>query len=207
VKKQWDIFHCPPELRDELSKALAIPPLVAHLLIKRGITDLQRGERFLSPHLQHLHDPFLMKDMDKGTARMVKALQQREKIAIYGDYDVDGITACALLVDFLSSVGAQASYYIPHRLQEGYGLNAEAVKKIAAQGTSLLICVDCGISDREEIELAQQLGVDTVVVDHHEPPPLPAPAYAVLDPLQPDCLFPFKGSLPSRSSVAQQVTR
>jgi single-stranded-DNA-specific exonuclease len=193
VKKQWDIFHCPPELRDELSKALAIPPLVAHLLIKRGITDLQRGERFLSPHLQHLHDPFLMKDMDKGTARMVKALQQREKIAIYGDYDVDGITACALLVDFLSSVGAQASYYIPHRLQEGYGLNAEAVKKIAAQGTSLLICVDCGISDREEIELAQQLGVDTVVVDHHEPPPLPAPAYAVLDPLQPDCLFPFKG--------------
>jgi single-stranded-DNA-specific exonuclease len=193
VKKQWNIFRCPPELRDELSRALDIPPLVAHLLIKRGITDQRRGERFLSPNLQHLHDPFLMKDMDKGTERVVKALHNREKITIYGDYDVDGITACTLLVDFLCSVGAHPSYYIPHRLQEGYGLNAEAVKKIAAQGTTLLICVDCGISDQEEIQLAQQLGVDTVVVDHHEAPPLPSPAYAVLDPLQPDCPFPFKG--------------
>jgi single-stranded-DNA-specific exonuclease len=193
LKKQWNIFPCPPELRDELSRVLAIPPLVAQILIKRGITDLQGGERFLSPNLQHLHDPFSMKDMDKGAARIVKALHNREKITIYGDYDVDGITGCALLVDFLCSLGAHPSYYIPHRLQEGYGLNAEAVKKIAAQGTSLLISVDCGINNREETQLAQQLGVDTIVVDHHEAPPLPSPAYAVLDPLQPDCPFPFKG--------------
>ena len=190
---RWNIFRCPPELRAELSKELAIPPLVAQLLIKRGITDPQEGEKFLSPLLQHLHDPFLMKDMDKGVDRVVKALRNGEKIAIYGDYDVDGITACTLLIDFLCSLGAQTSYYIPHRLKEGYGLNAEAVKKIAAQGIDLLICVDCGVSDREEIELARQLGMDTVVVDHHEPPPLPSPAYAVLDPLQPDCHFPFKG--------------
>ena len=190
---RWDIFRSPPELRDELSKNLEIPPLVAHLLIKRGITDLRGGERFLSPLLQHLHDPFLMKDMDKGADRLVQTVLNKESITIYGDYDVDGITACSLLVDFLSSLGVKPAYYIPHRLKEGYGLNADAVKKIAANGTQLLICVDCGISDREEIQLAQQLGMDTIVVDHHEAPPLPAPAYAVLDPLQPDCHFPFKG--------------
>ena len=190
---RWDIFSCPPELRNELSKQLDVPPVVAQLLIKRGITDTQKGERFLSPLLQHLHDPFLMKDMEKGTDRILQALHNKEKITIYGDYDVDGITACTLLVDFLGSVGAQASYYIPHRLKESYGLNTEAVNKIVADGTNLLICVDCGISDRDEIQLAQKLGMDTIVVDHHEAPPLPSPAYAVLDPLQPDCPFPFKG--------------
>lgn len=190
---RWDIFHCPLELRDELSKKLAIPPLIAQLLIKRGITDHEEGKKFLSPMLQHLHDPFLMKDMHKGVDRLVQALHKRDKITIYGDYDVDGMTACALLVDFLGSLGVKPSYYIPHRLKEGYGLNANAVKEIAAQGTNLLICVDCGISDREEILLAQHVGMDTIVVDHHEAPPLPSPAYAVLDPLQPDCCFPFKG--------------
>jgi single-stranded-DNA-specific exonuclease len=193
MSARWDIFRSPPELRDELSKHLDVPALVAHLLIKRGITDLRGGERFLSPLLQHLHDPFLMKDMDKGADRLVQAVHKKESITIYGDYDVDGITACSLLVDFLGSLGVKPAYYIPHRLKEGYGLNADAVKKIAANGTQLLICVDCGISDREEIQLAQQLGMDTIVVDHHEAPPLPAPAYAVLDPLQPDCHFPFKG--------------
>ena len=193
MNMRWNIFRCPPELRDELSKQLAIPPLVAQLLIKRGITDPREGEKFLSPLLQHLHDPFLMKDMERGAERIAQALHNKEKISIYGDYDVDGITGCTLLIDFLRSLGAQTSYYIPHRLKEGYGLNAEAVKNIAAQGINLLISVDCGVSDCEEIELAQQLGVDTIVVDHHEPPPLPSPAYAVLDPLQPDCHFPFKG--------------
>jgi single-stranded-DNA-specific exonuclease len=193
MKKRWNIFPCPPELRDKLSKELDVPSLVAQLLIKRGITDHRAGERFLSPSLKHLQDPFLMKDMDRATDRILQALRNREKITVYGDYDVDGITACALLVDFLCSLGAQASYYIPHRLKEGYGLNAEAVKNLAAQGIHLLISVDCGISDREEIELAQELGIDTIVVDHHEPPPLPSPAYAVLDPLQADCPFPFKG--------------
>jgi len=193
VKARWKISPCPAALSDELSKRLDIPPLVAQLLIKRGITDSQSGERFLSPSLKHLHDPFLMKDMSKGAERVIAALEQGEKITIYGDYDVDGISACALLVDFLRSSGNQPSYYIPHRLKEGYGLNAEAIKQVAAEGTTLLICVDCGISDREEIQLAQALGMDTIVVDHHEPPPLPSPAYAVLDPLQADCPFPFKG--------------
>jgi single-stranded-DNA-specific exonuclease len=193
VKARWKIPSYPAALSAELSRQLDIPPLIAQLLIKRGITDSQSGERFLFPSLQHLHDPFLMKDMSTGAERVVTALERGEKITIYGDYDVDGVSACALLVNFLRSSGNQATYYIPHRLQEGYGLNAEAVKQVAAEGTKLLICVDCGISDREEIQLAQSLGMDTIVVDHHEPPPLPSPAYAVLDPLQADCPFPFKG--------------
>ncbi len=193
MNARWEIFQCPVQLKENLSKQLHMPPLVAQLLIKRGITNPQDGERFLSPLLHHLYNPFLMKDMDKGVERVIRALQKQEQISIYGDYDADGITACALLVDFLRSLGLQPSYYIPHRLKEGYGLNSEAIKKIAAQGTKLLICVDCGISDREEIQLARQLGMDTIVVDHHEIPPLPSPAYAVLDPLQADCPFPFKG--------------
>jgi len=193
MNMRWDVFNCPTQLKEELSKQLDIPPLVAHLLIKRGITTPQDGEKFLSPVLHHLYNPLLMKDMNKGVERIISALQKKEQISIYGDYDADGITACALLIDFLRSMGIKPSYYIPHRLMEGYGLNPEAVKKIAAQGTKLLICVDCGISDREEIQLARQLGMDTIVVDHHEVPALPSPAYAVLDPLQPDCPFPFKG--------------
>jgi single-stranded-DNA-specific exonuclease len=193
MNSKWDIFRSPDTLKEELSRQLDIPLLISHLLIKRGITNPQEGEKFLSPLLLHLYDPFLMKDMDKGVARIIDALRKQEQILIYGDYDADGITACALLVDFLRAVGTRPRYYIPHRLKEGYGLNSEAVKKIASHGTRLLICVDCGISDQEEIQLARQFGIDTIVVDHHEVPPLPSPACAVLDPLQPNCLFPFKG--------------
>jgi len=193
MNRRWEVLDCPSELKEELSKELDITPLIAHLLINRGITNPQDGKKFLSPALDHLYNPFLMKDMVKGVERIISALQKKEHIAIYGDYDADGITACALLIDFLRSLGAQPSYYIPHRLKEGYGLNPEAVKKMAAQGTTLLICVDCGISNHEEIDLASHLGMDTIVVDHHQVPPLPSPAYAVLDPLQPECPFPFKG--------------
>jgi single-stranded-DNA-specific exonuclease len=193
MNARWDVFNCPSQLKEELSKELDIPPLVAQLLIKRGITNPRDGQKFLAPDLHQLYNPFLMKDMEKAVERVLYALRKQEYISIYGDYDADGITACTLVIDFLRSLGIQASYYIPRRLTEGYGLNPEAVKKIAAQGTKLLICVDCGVSDREEIQLARQLGIDTIVVDHHQVPPLPSPAYAVLDPLQSDCPFPFKG--------------
>ncbi len=193
MNRRWEVFDCPGQLKEELSKELDIPPLIAHLLINRGITNPQDGKKFLSPGLHQLYNPFLMKDMGKGVERIISALQKKEHISIYGDYDADGITACALLIDFLRSLGIRSSYYIPHRLTEGYGLNPEALKKIAAQGTKLLICVDCGISNHEEIQLASHLGMDTIVVDHHQVPPLPSPAYAILDPLQPECPFPFKG--------------
>ncbi|MCJ7545994.1 MAG: single-stranded-DNA-specific exonuclease RecJ [Deltaproteobacteria bacterium] len=193
MNRRWEVLDCASQLKEELSKELDIPPLIAHLLINRGITNPQDGKKFLTPGLHQLYNPFLMKDMGKGVERIISALQKKEHISIYGDYDADGITACALLLDFLRSLGIRSSYYIPHRLTEGYGLNLEAIKKIAAQGTKLLICVDCGISNHEEIQLASHLGMDTIVVDHHQVPPLPSPAYAVLDPLQPDCPYPFKG--------------
>jgi len=193
MNRRWEVLDCPSQLKEELSKELDIPPLIAHLLINRGITNPQDGKKFLTPGLHQLYNPFLMKDMCKGVERIISALQKKEHISIYGDYDADGITACALLIDFLRSLGIRSSYYIPHRLTEGYGLNPEAVKNIAAQGTKLLICVDCGISNHEEIQLASHLGMDTIVVDHHQVPPLPSPAYAVLDPLQPECPYPFKG--------------
>jgi single-stranded-DNA-specific exonuclease len=193
MNRRWEVLDCPNQLKEELSKELNIPPLIAHLLINRGITNTQDGKKFLSPALNHLYNPFLMKDMGKGVERIICALQKKEHIFIYGDYDADGITACALLIDFLRSLGIRSSYYIPHRLTEGYGLNSDAVKKMAAQGATLLICVDCGISNHEEIQLASHLGMDTIVVDHHQVPPLPSPAYAILDPLQPECPFPFKG--------------
>jgi single-stranded-DNA-specific exonuclease len=193
MKRKWEVRDCPIQLKEKLSKELDIPPLIAHLLINRAITNPQDGKKFLSPSLHQLYDPFFMKDMGKGVERIIGALRKKEHISIYGDYDADGITACSLLIDFLRSLGIQATYYIPHRLTEGYGLNPEAVKKIAAQGTTLLICVDCGISNHEEIQLASHLGMDTIVVDHHQVPPLPSPAYAILDPLQPECPFPFKG--------------
>jgi len=193
MNRRWEVFDCPGQLKEELSKELDIPPLIAHLLINREITNPQEGKKFLSPGLHQLYNPFLMKDMGKGVERIISALQKKEHISIYGDYDADGITACALLIDFLRSLGIRSSYYIPHRLTEGYGLNPDALKKIAAQGTKLLICVDCGISNHEEIQLASHLGMDTIVVDHHQVPPLPSPAYAILDPLQPECPFPFKG--------------
>ena len=150
MNRRWEVFDCPSQLKEELSKELDIPPLIAHLLIYRGITNPQDGKKFLSPDLHQLYNPFLMKDMGKGVERIINSLQKKEHISIYGDYDADGITACALLIDFLRSVGIRSSYYIPHRLTEGYGLNPDALKKIAAQGTKLLICVDCGISNHEE---------------------------------------------------------
>ena len=190
---KWDLFQCPDAVRERLCEELSVPPLIAQLLIKRGITSKEDGEKFLYPRLHNLYDPFLMKDMSKGVARTIQAIEHKEHITIYGDYDADGVTACALLVDFLRELGMSPSYYIPNRLQEGYGLNLDAIEKIAAQGTRLLICVDCGIADRVEIERARQLGIDTVVLDHHEVPSHPSPAIAVLDPHQSDCLFPFKG--------------
>ena len=190
---EWNFFQYSDALREKLCEELSVPPLIAQLLIKRGITSKENGEKFLFPQLNHLYDPFLMKDMSKAVTRTIQAIEHKEHITIYGDYDADGITACALLVDFLRALGISPSYYIPSRVHEGYGLNLDAIEKFAAQGTRLLICVDCGIADHVEIGRARQLGMDIIVIDHHEVSSYPSPAFAVLDPLQSDCLFPFKG--------------
>ncbi len=157
------------------------------------MTDLAEAKGLLSSGEDQLQDPFLMKDMDLATARIGRALRNGEKIAVYGDYDVDGITSTCLLTHYLRAQGGDVCYYIPNRLSEGYGVNREAVEELARQGVRLMITVDCGITAVEEAAYASGLGIDVIITDHHEcKEEIPA-AVAVVDPHRKDCPYPFKG--------------
>jgi single-stranded-DNA-specific exonuclease len=176
-----------------LQRELSLHPLAARVLAARGLSDPADAERFLAARLSDLPDPFSMKGMDAAVERIARALDRGERIACYGDYDVDGVTSTALLSGFLRAAGGDVVTYTPHRLVEGYGLNLEAARKLAAQGVRLLVTLDCGITSVEEVRAAAALGVDAVVVDHHTAPvELPAAA-AILNPHQPGCGYPDKG--------------
>ena len=151
-KKRWKVSPANKELQAELGRELNILPLTAQLLVNRGLVDSGMASSFLRPDLAGLHDPLLMKDMDRAVERVSKALVNKEPIAVYGDYDVDGTTSAALLFLFFKEIGVEAATYIPDRQTEGYGLNADAVRKLAASGTRLIITVDCGSSNSAEIE-------------------------------------------------------
>jgi single-stranded-DNA-specific exonuclease len=175
-----------------LASALKLHPLAARVLAARGHGDPERAAAFLETRLADLPDPFTMKGMDAAVARIARALEAGERIACYGDYDVDGVTSTALLSGFLRAAGADVVTYTPHRLVEGYGLNRDAVTRLAGQGVRLLVTLDCGITSVDEVRAAAALGVDTVVVDHHTVPvELPAAA-AILNPHQPGCAYPSK---------------
>ncbi len=175
-----------------LAGALEIHPLAARVLAARGLGDRDAAEAFLASPLEDLPDPFAMKGMDAAVARIVRAVEGAERIACYGDYDVDGVTSTVLLAGLLRAAGADAVTYVPHRLVEGYGLNGGAVARLAADGVRLLVTLDCGITSIEEVRAAAALGIDTVVVDHHTVPvELPAAA-AILNPHQPGCAYPSK---------------
>jgi len=168
-----------------------VPALCARVLVNRGVTDPEEARRFLYEE-PALHDPMGMRDMDKAVERLRRALREGETIAVYGDYDVDGITATCLLTDFLRREGGAVIPYIPNRLEEGYGLNRGAVERLADQGARVVVTVDCGITAVEETEYAKSLGLSVIITDHHEcKEPLPAAA-AVVDPHRPDCEYPFK---------------
>jgi single-stranded-DNA-specific exonuclease len=190
--KRWLVTVPNPRGEEELGAALQIRPLAARLLVNRGITTIDAGREFLTPSLQRLHDPFLMRGMAEATDRLIRGIRGHESIVIYGDYDVDGITATAVLSWFFRDIGVPVPYYLPHRMREGYGLNAEAVRKLADQGTRILITVDCGITGHEEVQLARRLGMDVIVTDHHQVPPTLPDAVAVLNPHQPKCAYPAK---------------
>ncbi|WP_049760203.1 single-stranded-DNA-specific exonuclease RecJ [Anaeromyxobacter dehalogenans] len=176
----------------ELAAALGLHPLAARVLAARGHADPAEAEAFLAARLADLPDPFRMKGMEAAVERIARALEGGERIACYGDYDVDGVTSTALLCGFLRAAGADVVTYTPHRLVEGYGLNGDAVRSLAAQGVRLLVTLDCGITSVDEVRVAAGLGVDTVVVDHHTVPvELPAAA-AILNPHQPGCAYPSK---------------
>jgi single-stranded-DNA-specific exonuclease len=173
-----------------LASRLGVSTVVGQLLLNRGISDEAAARQFLNGGLEGLHDPFLFKGMDAAVERTAAALSAKEKITIYGDYDVDGITATSLLYNILREFGATVEYYIPERQSEGYGLNVEALEKIAASGTGLLITVDCGISAYQEVRAVPAL--DIIITDHHQPPEVLPVAVAVVNPKQPGCPYPEK---------------
>lgn len=189
--KQWHRAACPPGGRRAM-EAAGIPPLAAMVLCARGLDTPEKAAAFLDSSLGQLRDPLLMKDMDKAAARVARALEAGETIAVYGDYDVDGITSTCLLTDFLRREGGQVIPYIPDRMEEGYGLNTDALDTLQREGVSLVVTVDCGITAVEEADHARALGVDLVITDHHECKSRLPQAEAVVDPHRSDCPYPFK---------------
>lgn len=173
-------------------KLFGISPLVAKVLINRGICDAGDAKRFIERSIDSLHSPFLIKDMDKAVQRINEAKDKNEKITIYGDYDVDGITSTAIMVSYLEKQGAVVDAYIPDRQNEGYGVNREAIERIAQTGTKLIITVDTGITAGEEVEFAKELGVDVIITDHHECKDVMPDAVAIINPKRTDCTYPFK---------------
>ncbi len=192
MTKIWKLRSPSPDASN-LAHETGITPLEAQLLINRGITDTSSATSFLTPRLSNLADPMLLKDMDVGVEMIVGAIENQENIIIYGDYDADGITATALLVNFFSSLGVRVSYYVPHRLTEGYSLNPAAVEKMARDGVGLIITVDCGTTNRKEIELIREKGMKIVVTDHHQIPKDFEPICPVINPHRSDSSFPFHG--------------
>lgn len=180
------------ERTSQIAAALEAPEIIGQLLLNRGIESVEEAEAFWDPSLARLHDPFLLEDMDAAVQRLKKAIDEREKVLVFGDYDVDGISGTALLVRELTGLGVPVYYYIPNRLVEGYGLNEERIRKAHEECVKLIITVDNGVSSHEEIELAASLGMDTIVCDHHEPEGKLPPALAVLNPKRTGSKYPFR---------------
>jgi len=190
-KKRW-VLHDPAPA-DFVASLSDRSPLAATLLYQRGLRDQPSIAAFLSTDYKRgIHDPFLMKGMDVAARRVAAAIAEGEPIAVYGDFDTDGVTAVTLLMQAIGAMGGEIRPYIPHRLREGYGLNTEAIEQLAAEGVRLLITVDCGISNVREVAQAQERGIDVIVTDHHTPPAMLPEAYAVVNPKQPGCEYPYK---------------
>lgn len=179
------------ETVDRFAQQLHIPPIFSKILLSRGIDTYEKAWLFFRGNLTHLHDPFLLRDMNKAVQRILQAIQQQERILIYGDYDVDGITAVSMLYLLLKQIGADVHFYIPHRIREGYGISLAGIEEAARLGTRLIISVDCGVTAVREIEYAQQLNMDVIVSDHHEPGKRLPQAYAMLNPKCPESNYPF----------------
>ena len=172
--------------------SLKLHPTLANLLVQRGIDTVERARKFFNPQLSDLHDPFLMKDMERAVERVEQAVRNQEKIMVYGDYDVDGTTAVALVYKFLRHIGHKnLSFYIPDRYTEGYGISRKGIDHAARKGVSLVIALDCGIKATEKVVYAKSKGVDFIICDHHLPAEEIPRAVAVLDPKRPDCTYPF----------------
>lgn len=189
---RWRLREGKQDIEDLLVRELGISPIISRIILGREICDPDVVRRYLSPSLQDLHNPFLMQDMKKAVDRLILAVYRNEKVVVYGDYDADGITSVVVLIHFLREIYPGATYHIPDRITEGYGLNRAAVERFRSQGVGLIVTVDCGISDHDAVAYARQLGMDTIILDHHElSDTLPA-AVAAVNPKRVDCHFPFK---------------
>ena len=189
--EKWQIPTVSTEAVRRLTEA-GYPYLVSAVLVSRGITTAADAAAFLAQEHSLIYDPRLMRDMDRAVGRISRALADGERMAVFGDYDVDGITATVILVDYLKNRGADCLHYIPRRIEDGYGLSCDAIAALRKKGVSLLITVDCGITGVEEVAFARSLGMDVVITDHHECKETLPDAVAVVDPHRPDCSYPFK---------------
>ena len=189
--KKWEFYKTDESLVKQIVKKFNIPEILATVIVNRGIIKDEDIKIFLNPTRNNFHNPYLMPDMKQAIDRIMQAIENKDKVIIYGDYDVDGITSITVLHKFLKERGLETGYYIPNRLSEGYGLNKIAIKKIADEGYQLIITVDCGISGLEEIEYANKLGMEVIVTDHHEPLDILPKALAVIDCKRKDNTYPF----------------
>jgi single-stranded-DNA-specific exonuclease len=181
-----------PQALHQLQTRLGIHPILCQLLVNRGIDTFDKAKKFFRPSLDDLHDPFLMKDMDRAVESILSCMQQGGKIMIYGDYDVDGTTSVALMYSFLSDFTDQLMYYIPDRYKEGYGVSYAGIDVAKESGCTLIISLDCGIKALEKVQYAKEKGIDFIICDHHRPGPKLPEAIAVLDPKRSDCEYPYK---------------
>lgn len=177
---------------NEYADQLNSSPVLARILLNRGIANIETARRFLKPELSHLHDPFLLAGMQDAVERIAAAITNKEKILIYGDYDVDGTTATSMLLLFFRNLGQDVGFYIPDRLLEGYGLSEKGMVFAKENGLDLIITVDCGITAVDEVKLANEFGIDVIICDHHQPAQDLPPAMAILNPKREDCTYPFK---------------
>jgi len=191
-QKNWIIGTPDSDRVEQLSRASGIHPLLARILVLRGLTDPAVALSFLQAPLTDIHDPFLMKGMREAVDRIMDAMRKKENLWVFGDYDVDGVTSAALMVHFFREIDYPVHYYIPDRLSEGYGLNMPAVEALQSRGANLIITADCGIGAAREVERARDLGMEVIVTDHHQIPDALPGARAVLNPLQKDCPYPYK---------------
>jgi len=189
---RWMIQSSDETFIQNLRENLSVTPLVASLLVNRGINSVEAAQEFLDTDSQTFHDPFLLKDMDKAVQRIQKAIHNNEHILVYGDYDADGVSSTTVLLTTLRKLGAKADFYIPNRFSEGYGPNETAFRLAHERGFSLIITVDTGIAAVHEAEVAKDLGVDLIITDHHEPGPVLPDVLAIIHPKQPECTYPFK---------------
>ncbi len=192
MEKRWQLKQADSLETKKLQEALKVHPILCSLLVQRGITNFEAARSFFRPRLEDLHSPWLFKDMDKAVARITHAITKKEKILIYGDYDVDGTTSVASLYLFLQKIHSQLSYYIPHRYREGYGVSKAGIDYAIENHFSLIISLDCGIKSVELVQYAKDNGVDFIICDHHLPDAILPNAIAILNAKQPDCSYPYK---------------